>query len=383
MEDVDRICARLAAELEADLDQLTTAMLDDLASSVPKWLLEPPLWDQIADFGRGNCRAELQCLREGGELPAQFSPADAEAAREAAKYGTPISMLLDGYRSGHRALWNGWSNLVDEQNLDPELASAVRRRGSDFFFAYAARLSSLVAEEYDSARPAGSGQVRLNIVRALLDGEAVDASPLDYPVDGWHVGLVGSGTQLAETLAASARKLDCRLLLLDIYEDPWWAWMGRTRPFNQRIRAAIASLEPGDGGRMGISTELRSAAGFRETNRQASCAFRATTRERPRVAYPDVAMEDLASRDLEAAKTFVAAELGPVSGTPNSERLLETLSAYFECGQNARATAAMLGVHHQTVAQRIQAIGKQTGRPVSERRAELELALRLRRYLRD
>jgi DNA-binding PucR family transcriptional regulator len=64
-----------------------------------------------------------------------------------------------------------------------------------------------------------------------------------------------------------------------------------------------------------------------------------------------------------------------------SETLRATLAAYFGSGQNAASAAALLGVHERTIANRLRAIEAQAGRPVATRRAELEMALRLRDLL--
>ena len=63
-----------------------------------------------------------------------------------------------------------------------------------------------------------------------------------------------------------------------------------------------------------------------------------------------------------------------------SGRLRQTLREW-RPGQNAAAAAAALGVHEQTVAQRLRTVEERTGRPVAARRAELETALRLRDLL--
>ena len=377
------LCAELAAELETErrLDALTEDLLEDFAQYVPDWIREPPLWGRIADLSRGNARSVLRAIAAGGELPQTCSTADARAAREAAESGNPVSLLLAGYHCGHRALWNAWSDLVDERGFDPELARELRRQGSDFFFAYAGRNGSLVQEEYAAARPAGTEALRLSVVRSLLGGEEVDTNLLDYPTDGWHVGLVGSGPELPRRLREAAGELDCRLLLLDIYEDPWWAWLGRTRPFPEAALGSIAELAVSDGERLGIGGEAPATRGFRESNRQAMWAFRCTDEKRPRLTYRDVALEDLALCDREAAATFAASELAPIASGPRGDQLLETLGAYFACEQNARATAKRLGIHHQTVRQRLDAVEDSIGAPVGSRRAELELALRLRRQL--
>jgi DNA-binding PucR family transcriptional regulator len=57
--------------------------------------------------------------------------------------------------------------------------------------------------------------------------------------------------------------------------------------------------------------------------------------------------------------------------------LRETLRAYFSAEQNASSAAAALGVHQQTITNRLHAIEAQLGYPPSLRRAELEAALRI------
>jgi DNA-binding PucR family transcriptional regulator len=80
----------------------------------------------------------------------------------------------------------------------------------------------------------------------------------------------------------------------------------------------------------------------------------------------------------------VARELRGLDGADRrTERLRRTLVGYFGCGQNAAAAAAALGVHQQTVGHRLRTIEERLGAPVHERRAELEVALRLREYLGD
>lgn len=75
-------------------------------------------------------------------------------------------------------------------------------------------------------------------------------------------------------------------------------------------------------------------------------------------------------------------ELAGIAGADTrSRRLRETLRAYFSAGQNAALTAKRLGIHEQTVAQRLGAVEERTGRAVASRRAELETALRIEDYL--
>ena len=87
----------------------------------------------------------------------------------------------------------------------------------------------------------------------------------------------------------------------------------------------------------------------------------------------------LAGQDPQRARAFVGRELRGIDGDDaRSQRLRETLRAYFAAHQNAAAAAAALGIHEQTVAQRLRAVEQRTGRSVAARRAELDTALRLR-----
>jgi len=134
---------------------------------------------------------------------------------------------------------------------------------------------------------------------------------------------------------------------------------------------------------MALGIDYPGRDGFRRTHRQALAAYRAALRfDRPLVHYRDIALEFLASRDEEAAREFIAAELRGLAGNDaRSRRLRTTLLAYFGAGQNARQAARMLRIHHQTVAARLKAAEERIGYPVARRRLELETALRLARYL--
>ncbi len=94
--------------------------------------------------------------------------------------------------------------------------------------------------------------------------------------------------------------------------------------------------------------------------------------------HRDVALDALVTRDLSAAGVFVRAELGELSSdSERNRRLRATLTAYFEEGQSWGRTAERLGVHQNTVMYRVQQAKELLGRPLNERRLELEVALRL------
>lgn len=135
--------------------------------------------------------------------------------------------------------------------------------------------------------------------------------------------------------------------------------------------------------KLAFGSEAGGPEGFRLTHRQAATAQRAALRTgATQTHHREVALEALAAADEEQAREFAARELRGLDGEDaRSGRLRETLEAYYSCGHNAAAAAAALGVHEQTVAQRLRSVEERTGASVASRRAELEVALRLRRLL--
>jgi DNA-binding PucR family transcriptional regulator len=98
--------------------------------------------------------------------------------------------------------------------------------------------------------------------------------------------------------------------------------------------------------------------------------------------FADIAVTALASVDEEAAREFVAAELGELARQDdNTLRLAATLRAYLEEHASPRRTARRLAVHENTIKNRVRAIEGLRGRPADERVAETLVALRLARLI--
>jgi DNA-binding PucR family transcriptional regulator len=98
--------------------------------------------------------------------------------------------------------------------------------------------------------------------------------------------------------------------------------------------------------------------------------------------FSEVAITALASVDEQAAREFVTAELGTLARHDDDTlRLAATLRAYLEEHASPRRTARRLGVHENTIKNRVRAIEDLSGRPADQRVAETLLALRLARIL--
>jgi hypothetical protein len=384
----------LAARLAARTDELAEEYVRRALTEFPEWTLErPELMDAVRVGARLSIGTEMRALANGALPPATCPEGDADGARYAARLGVPLHQVLQQYRMGHAIQWEAWFELVDEAEPDPDARRELLERASRFFFDYADRMCRFATEHYTDERERvlrSHEQRRVHMVRELLDGRAVEPGALGYELDGVdHVGVIASGPEAAEAVRELAHGLGRHALIVGEAEETWWAWLGgrqagggREAPHDDALDRALARLRPPPGVRLALGAGAEGADGFRRTHRQALAAHRAAMRrDEPVVRYQDVALEALAATDREAAREFVAMELRGIAGDDTrSAKLRDTLAAWFASGHNAAATAAALGVHEQTVAQRLRAVEERTGRPVTRRRAELETALRLRRY---
>jgi hypothetical protein len=84
------------------------------------------------------------------------------------------------------------------------------------------------------------------------------------------------------------------------------------------------------------------------------------------VSYDDVALQALASADLEQARRFVTRHLGQLARDDNVHReLAATLYQFLTHEPNLRATAAAIGIHHNTVANRLRRASELLEEPIA------------------
>jgi len=161
------------------------------------------------------------------------------------------------------------------------------------------------------------------------------------------------------------------------------AWVGAAAPVADAVPAP-ASLEAAAAATalVALGRPATGVAGFAASHRQALEARRVAqlSRRRPgaMVRYRDVGLTALASIDPVLARAFVAEELGPLA-EPSDEmrRLAATLRVYLEERASPRRAARRLGLHENTIKNRIRTVAELLGAPPEERIGELLVALRL------
>ena len=126
--------------------------------------------------------------------------------------------------------------------------------------------------------------------------------------------------------------------------------------------------------------------GFRRSHEQARHARRVALLHGHRpgsvTLYERVALTALACADLDHARDFTEAELGELAAPDEStRRLAATLLAYLEERSSPKRAARRLGVHENTVTNRVRSAQELLPSPIDERIPELLVALRLRAVL--
>jgi PucR C-terminal helix-turn-helix domain len=375
---------RLVDEMVARVDQLAELTLDRLRERFPAWGVETAFSrDQVLAVARASLEAQLSAFRRD-DLPSRSPEIDDTAARAVARVGE-LDMFANGHRAAQFALWETWFSLIE--NSDAMEATERRQllsRGSDFFFRYADLVGDHIAAAYRDERAKLRGnqdQRRFRAIKALLDGQpSTPSHAFDFDLNQHHLGLLAWGEKGEEAARALAGELARPVLIVAPLEQSWWGWISGQRPFEPQEERQLERFAPPSGAGLALGLQEFGVLGFRATHRQAQRArLLAPSHASTLTRYADVAVEALATENEREARSFVERELGAIGDdSATSRRIRETLSAYFAAEHNAASAAASLGVHQQTVANRLRAAEERLGQPIGARRVELEVALRLR-----
>jgi DNA-binding PucR family transcriptional regulator len=380
----------LATEWAADLDRIAGEMYEYLAAGIPEATAD----DEIAAMTRASCvsnvEAVLAMIRHGIPAEATEAPVTAlEHARRMAARGASVDATLRFYRLGHAYFWEVWSAALVEAVPDRERLIIAMRETAAFVFHYIDVVSGQVGAEHLAERERRQRRaaiVRADVVRALLAGERLDRGQAER-----SLGHVLSGPQLAfvlwtdgdvaglerAALAIAAAAGVARPLLVPEGAGVLAGWLGAAAstagddPLAAAARTAapevhVAFGQPGQG-----------LAGFRRSRETAERARRVAElggAAAPTCThYADVALVDLLSADADAARAFVATELGDLTDPD----LRDTVLAVVRPGGGLAGAARELGVHRNTVLQRVHRAEDLRGRRITERAAELHAALLL------
>jgi DNA-binding PucR family transcriptional regulator len=317
-----------------------------------------------------------------------------------ARRGIDLRGLMRGYRRAQSGFWRYWMADVAARIEDPALRMAVLEHSWDrisaWYEAQIDQLEAIYGEERDRWLR-GAQARRAELIRALLAGEVVDREQagvaLGYDLRRMHTALLlwADGDEpdalaaLEEAVRDVAHALGNRATLtLPAGSSALWAWIAAdAEPDHAALRAVALPAVV----RVAVGRPARGAEGFRTSHQDAQLVRRLMAlagHHGQLVGFDEVALACLMASEPDAMRRVVAHELGGLARRDlGAERLRETARVYLECGGNAREAAERLNMHKNTVHYRLARVEELRGRPVGERRLELEIALMLAHTLGD
>ena len=402
-DDVDRTMRELAGRIADQAGVLGEQLAAFVLEEVPAYrgLDSDEIRAVTVTSGRVNVGAIFSMLQYGIPPETIRQPAGAvDFAHAMIHRGVDLATILRTYRLGHDRLWDTWIAFIAEHIDDPQRLAAVTRRSSALMFGYFDAVGQDIAQDYDRERERwlrSAAAVRDAVVGQLLDGAPLDPDQaglsLRHELRRHHVAFIvrsaaeETGAELADRAERVAGAVAAAVgagqpLLVRPSAGALWGWASRFEAFPADLDELLAGSGE-DGLLLAVGSPGWGVEGFRESHAQARDALRvARLVPAPLTTYRAAGAASALSADPEVARRFARAELGPLDAdSASAARLRETLAAYFAEGSSPLRAARVLGVHEKTVVYRVRRAEELLGRPVAGRRAELELALRVRALL--
>ncbi len=377
--------ATLASE---ETERVVGLLNEQIAGQVAVVARDQELRTALDASTRAQLRAFVTHLVSPGELR---PPEEAFVlARQFAARGVELAALLEVYRSGQQAALAYVTAVAEDADLATELVPralvTVWGHAIEWFAHSVEQLIGAYGEERERWLRSALTR-RTQLVSAILAGDRVDVDEAGRDLGHslrrqqtamvlWEAEPTPDGDAIprleAEAARVAARCQAPRPLVVPAGSAEVWAWLVTDRaPDLDALRAA--DVAPGM--RVAVGMTAAGVAGFRTSHREAvasrDLADLLTT---PLVAYADVEVVSLLSQDRVAMAAFVRRELGDLAADDDaSQRLRATVLAFLESGMEG--AAARLAIHRNTVRYRLRQAEAVLGRPVTERRRELELAL--------
>ena len=386
---------RTAAELLEHVSLYADDMLGYILERVPEASADDELRGLTLGSCSSNLEAALSMVRHGIDVSAASAPVTAlEHARAMAARGYSVDVMLRFYRMGHAYFSERILAGINEFVPDPAVALAVVANLQRYAFAYVDRISSEVAAEYVAELDriqTRARAARTDAVRALIAGSRIDLRraerTLSHRLTGWQTAFVCWTDRDDVDLVRLGEAVGAYLgsphpLLVPDGARALWGWVSTT---------GAAGVAPGKLGplvdqvpesvRVTLGTPAQGAAGFRDSHLQAQRGRRIVElsgRATAVTSYAEIALVDAMSGDLDLARSFVSAELGGLAAHGRrEEEERRALLAVLDAQGGLAAAAEELGIHRNTVLQRLRRAEERRGSPASERIAELHAALRL------
>lgn len=406
--EVDRQVALVAAQLHARLGDITFSMREVLSTEIGD-LGDQRLVELLGASCEGNVGTILHMLQHNISREHVEAPSAAfEYARRLAQQGVPVNSLVRAYRLGQDHLLKWSFDEIERQVPNPENAFQASQRVVSTTFNYIDWISQQVVAVYEDERERWletRNVTRAARVRELVSGQHVDIdlveSAIGCSLRQRHVGLVlwvdavaprddeiARMERFATTLGAHLR---CEVKPITLAQDrsSVWVWF----PFGAATDVDLTAIRKyaashGDAPNIACGEPEAGINGFRETHKQAlraaSVAVAAGAGAPSVVGFGEsgVAAASLLATDVPATRSWVQRVLETLALDDDYHaRLRETLRVFLAERGSYTAAADHLMMHKNSVKYRVAKVEEERGRPISEDRLDVELALLACRWL--
>lgn len=401
------LIAATAAALLPEAELRTGEVVAQMLREIPELGGDPALEELLRVSVGDNVRAGIERFAAGHVEPGQDAPASAVAyARLLAQRGVPVSSLLRAYRLGQAAFQERVLAGIAASRADQATVLRVTIELTTASFAYIDGLAEQVVRVHEAERDAWvrrRSAARAGTVAALLGdggdggdgGGPVDIAraeqELGYPLRGTHVAVIAwydaddraaddPLPRLERAIGRLARSAGCAHAALVVPADGWTVHAWLPHPTGPLVG------DP-DGPWLAVGDPGAGPAGFAASHGQArqaaSVALAAPPSSRERLtSATDAGLVALLRADPAALRDWVRAVLGDLATDDDQHaRLRETARAYLAHQGSHTAAAAELLLHRNTVLYRVRRAEAARGRPFTEQRLDVEVALRVTRLL--
>lgn len=381
------------ARREESVDEFVKHVNASILELIPEIGADPVLVSELDASTRSQFRAFLNLL-EHERQEVTLPPQAVDLALSIARRNMELGVLLKVYRVAQGAVWEFFTEVADSVPADgPDRGDILiylwGRGGAWINEAIEYLIPVFYAEREASMH--GALARRTETVQTILRGEVpnIDTASNELghqlravqtgmvlwsedAVDASLVPLNAVATSIASALGASTP------LTLPGGRHELWAWFATRGVPDLAVARGVVSAAGAV--RIASGTPAPGIEGFRRSHREAldtqRCVVSGGSAERF-TAYDEVELVCLIAGHEDGARALVERQLGGLAGDdPALARIRETVRLYLGFGGNVDATAQALIVHKNTVRYRLAQAEEALGRPLTEGRTELDLALR-------
>jgi hypothetical protein len=391
-----QVVAEVARELEAQVPALTAELAALFLDLIPAFQGDEAVRELMAASTSSNLSTILDILLHGLPLDRIDVPAAAAAyARRFAQRDLPVEGLLRAYRLGQERVVQWFLRGLGERSLPSEVLLSCAQEVVSVVGRYIDEVSEHLIDIYETERKLWTQRTdaaRAIALRTVLDDENLDLSTaqamIGYRLRGWHIAAIAwveidtpnaaKWVESAAGVLASAHGGRPLTVLAD--DHTLWAWLSGPPSMRLDEKVLAAKLDDASPLRIALGEPAPGLDGFRSSHREALRAktVAETSGEHlpPVLSFARVSIAAMLSEDLDALRTWVGRTLGELARDDEGmARLRETVRLFLETGGSFTDAAARLHLHKNTVHYRVRKAEEIRGRPLTDGRLDVEVAL--------